>query len=194
MRNILLVIGLLSATHEVAAQNWATRPDERALPDSTFLALTLELPAAGTFYVTRHTMRRVSSIRHDNVQVRDFFYLDRVDLAGCRMTYYHRTGGARVDATKIDIPLKQIDLESIALRQLAGATADIPPWEIHVKAADRSERPFAFSRRGYAAVRSSNNFSIPIVDRDRAIRFADLLKDAATRCETWNTSPIQPVR
>ena len=190
MRTLLLIAGLAGFVQEATAQT-----PEPVGPDSTYLALTLELPVHGTFFVTRHGMKRkITPGGHDNTQERSYHYLDRVDLAACRMTWYRRMGGSPASATKYDIPLKSIDIESIKIRQLPGATLELPAWEITAQALDRSQRPFVSSRRGIATKGATNELSIPIVDRERADRFSRLLKDAATRCETWNTSPMRPIR
>lgn len=194
MRSTLLVVGLLSTIQGVAAQTTVSRQDAPALPDSTYLALTLELPVHGTFHVTRHRINQAGLLRPVGVRVRNDYYIDRVEIAGCRMIMYHRSGGNPATATKTDLPLKQIALENLKVQRVAGSTEETPPWAINGRAIDRSDRPFTHSRRNYATVRATNEFDITLVDRDQADRFVRLLKDAATRCESWNTSPISPIR
>jgi len=194
MRYILIVAGLLGAVNGAAAQEVTQSKREATLPDSTYLAFTLELPTHGTFHVNRRQMRTASYMRNTAVAVRVDYMIDRVEVAGCRMLLYRRNGGNPRTATKTDLPLKQLDPESLKAQRIAGSTIETTPWMIRGKAIDRSERPFVDSRPGRATVTAVNEFELALVDEFQATRYLRLLKDAISRCETWHTSPISPIR
>lgn len=191
-----LVTGLLASVLLAGPGNAAAQaPDSLALPDSTYLALTLELPVHASFQVLR-----LDSRSRTNAMASGNFYnyqLDRVEFVGCSMFMYHRAGrpaelGPLGDAARLEIPLKQIDLASLDARPGIGIWTDPPTWELFARSLNRKERPFVQSATRQTNSRGFNHFRIPLADRSQAHRFKALLADAARRCETWNTAPLTP--
>jgi hypothetical protein len=180
------------------------------LPDSSYLALTLELPIQGTFQVTRFELVRSGSRPGGMV----FFHVQNVEVQGCTLSLltdmrlqqdFRASGPNRWEAR---IPLRAIDLESIQGRiaqstmwdggtgRSSRAPARYEPsyYEVVGKAVDRRARPIIFRHVQTGRLARDWQFSIPVRDSDAAARFSTTLIDAAKRCDVWRTAPLLVIR
>jgi hypothetical protein len=180
----------------VTGQQTAAAPE---LPDSSYLALTLELPIQGTFQVTRFELVRSGS-RPEGIV---FFQVRNVEVQGCTLSL-HTDSRLRQDFRpsgpnrwELRIPLRAIDLESIEGRMAYGqarARYEPPFYEVVGKAVDRRARPVIFRHVQSGRLERDWQFSIPVRDSDAAARFSAALIDAAKRCDVWRTAPLPVIR
>jgi hypothetical protein len=194
-RLLMLLLVLLSSALE--AQQ--TPVKEQPLPDSTYLRLTLELPGAASFAVARMQMQRTSQFSlyvHQRVT--------HLDIQNCVLQWRYtrqmedgRRLGNRTYA-QVTVPLKEVDLERVEARPAmapVGYRADIDHWEIVFYSARRNTRPFVQRNlEGADFRRAERNISLELIGQENARQFADLLVDAAQRCDSWNTAPLKPIR
>ena len=172
---------------------------EQPLPDSTYLRITMELASYASFALARTQMQRNNDlIQYVHQRV------THVDVQNCvlqwrytRMVEDGRRIGTRSYLQKT-VPLKEIDLKNIDVRPAIGPVGfrtDIDHWEIVFHAAKRNVRPFEIRNlEGGDFRRAERMIALELTGQDNARLFADLLKDAALRCDTWNTAPLRPIR
>ena len=167
-----------------------------ALPDSTYLTLTLELPIAGSFTVSEQA--------RNGAQERFALYsLSDVRIEGCTLIWramyrVHTDVRPRRSVYEIKVPLKALDPKRVGLRSLpmnGQWRPQISVMELYGYARNRGERPIQTRalEEGNFTTRSSQ-FAIPISDGDAARRMLSALQDAMQRCDTWNTKPLPVIR
>jgi hypothetical protein len=183
----------------VAASARAQEPPAAlALPDSTYLRLTMELPRFGSF-----VLRRTQTVRGgENVQLIQQHIMS-FELTGCVMQWRH---SRRVDDGRrlgrlvyyhTFVPLKEIDLRHLEARpaDTGGATVPDPEhWQVMLFSAKRNSRPFVVKNLDNGMHRPSRMLGIEVYGQQNARLVATLLSDAAQRCDSWNTSPLRPIR
>lgn len=173
-------------------------PPVQAMPDSTYLRLTMELPEFGSFVV-----RRTQPVRGgERVQLIQQHIMS-FELIGCVMQWrYSRRvdDGRRLGRPmyfQISVPLKEIDLRHLEARptNLTGNSVPDPQhWQVMLFSAKRSARPFVVKNLDHAMQRGERMLSIEVYGQENARLVATLLADAAQRCDSWNTAPLRPIR
>jgi hypothetical protein len=194
--NILKVACIVLLPAALSAQRVAQAPE---LPDSSYLALTLDLPIHGTFQVSAFQQLRSGSRATGTV----LFEIRNVEVQGCMLSLLKSTGTHQDfrpttrSRWEVRIPLKAIDLKSIQSRMAqGGARLRYEPalYEVVGFARDRRARPITFRDVESGRTYRDWNFSIPVRDSDVAARFSAILIDAAQRCDVWRTAPMSVIR
>jgi hypothetical protein len=195
-RHLLVPLLMLVST---ALQAQQPPVKDQPLPDSTYLRITLELPSYASF-----ALARSQALRNGDITQYVHQRVTHLDLQKCvlqwrytRMVEDGRRIGTRSYLQKT-IPLKEIDLKHIDVRPAIGPVgfrSDIDHWEIVFHAAQRNRRPFEIRNlEGGEIRRAERMMALELTGQENARLFADLLRDAALRCDTWNTAPLRPIR
>jgi hypothetical protein len=189
----LLAVALAGTAHAQAAES---KPPQ-ALPDSTYLALTLELPIVATFQSTATTESGRNARRSLRV-----YRLSAVEVRGCelqwrRLTLSDASGSTRTARQLVDltVPLREVDWTTMRVGPSTGADRYDPEiYQVSAYATKRSSQPFGVTDVESRFRTRSSSFVIHVREAESAHRLARLLKDAAQRCDTWNTAPLRPIR
>ena len=198
-RRVCLAL-VLSLGLAVALPVGAQEPpgQEQALPDSTYLWLTLELPDVATFAVRRTIPQRGG----EAVQIIQQ-HLMSLSLVQCSLRWRHsrRTDdGRRVSLLiyyETSVPLKQVDVKHVEARLAHRAGESLPDpehYQVLLFAANRDTRPFLIKNLDNGMQRRERMIGLEVYGQENARRVAQLLADAAQRCDSWNTAPLRPIR
>jgi hypothetical protein len=192
---LFLILGLANGS-PVAGQQ--PPGQEQAMPDSTYLWLTMELPDVATFAV-----RRVLAMRGgEGVQIIQQ-HLMSLSLVQCSLRWRHsrRTDDgrriSRVIYYETSVPLKELDLKHVEARPAIRAGESMPDaehYEVMMFSSNRKTRPFLVKNLDNGMQRHERMIGLEVYGQQNARRVADLLADAAQRCDSWNTAPLRPIR
>jgi hypothetical protein len=170
----------------------------QALPDSTYLRLTMEMPEFGSFVV-----RRTQPVRGGEIVQLVQQHIMSLEVVGCVMQWrYSRRvdDGRRLGRLMYfhsSVPLKEIDLRNLEARPVdltGGSVPDPQHWQIMLFSANRKARPFVVKNLDNGMQRPERMLSIEVYGQENARLMATLLSDAAQRCDSWNTAPLRPIR
>ena len=176
----------------------STASQNRPLPDSTYLHLVGDLPALATFSYSTYSANRRTDVHRR---------MRNVDVTGCMLKFeiwvQQVTEGAQQSQlprnfyeSTYAIPLNAIDPERTNIRMAharIGARYDSPPsvLEIRVK---QDAKPVVVGTLEQRDRGRARTIEMLFADDEAAALVKGWLHDAAARCETWDTTPLQPIR
>ena len=168
------------------------------LPDSTYLRLVGDLPDAATFSY---------DIIGRGERINIYTQLREVAVERCDLTFEVRTErivqGARsrtapgLWSSSVLIPMNAIDTEALTVRTAnppLNGRYDPPPWTLRVVMERTSDARIMSGRSANSRKAQARQIELSLRDYETALRVAGWLKDAAQRCETWSTAPLEPIR
>jgi hypothetical protein len=178
----------------VTALSWTAQQP----PDSTYLRLVADLPVAATFsYDILGTTERINVY----TQLRD------VEVERCALSFEIRTEqisqGARTRfaprlwSSAVLIPLNAIDTSALSVRAAhppRNGRYDPQPWSLRIAMKRDGDARIMSGRTMGSRKTQSRQIDLSIRDYETALRVTEWLRDAANRCETWSTAPLEPIR